>query len=419
MDRQKLLEQIELRQEELYDLLCQLIRINSENFGSHGNEQECPRFVAEYFRELGLETDVYSPMDLEGFTEQPDYMEGRHLETRFNSTVCWKGQEDKNGLMLMAHHDTETIGDRSLWSFEPLAGEIRDGRIWGRGAGDDKYAIATAMFLIKLLKEEGFTPRENLLFTAYCDEEKGGSHGALASVLKYPARRLVNMDCKNFEIWQAASGGACGKFRFHVNDPLDSCKRTAEAIPVIMSFMEIFGKCRKEELERNPYYAGTIIPETALRYFSVRAGGSGNDLNVGELTFSFYTDAPRAQIDAEFAAMNMVLSKKLETMGITSDGFTFTTRFFPYGATDPGCAAITDLQKAAREVSGRELQPCGSCLSDLAVILNNGGKDAFSFGIGKDFNVYGGAHQPDEHIDCADLLEFAKIMAVYIVDTLS
>ena len=140
---------------------------------------------------------------------------------------------------------------------------------------------------------------------------------------------------------------------------------------------------------------------------------------MGELTFSFYTDAPRAQIDAEFAAMNMVLSKKLETMGITSDGFTFTTRFFPYGATDPGCAAITDLQKAAREVSGRELQPCGSCLSDLAVILNNGGKDAFSFGIGKDFNVYGGAHQPDEHIDCADLLEFAKIMAVYIVDTLS
>ena len=40
----------------------------------------------------------------------------------------------------------------------------------------------------QLLKEEGFTPKENLLFTAYCDEEKGGSHGALASVLKYPAR---------------------------------------------------------------------------------------------------------------------------------------------------------------------------------------------------------------------------------------
>ena len=418
MDRQTLMDLIDQRQDELYDLLCQLIRINSENFGSHGNESECPQFVAEYFRKLGLETDVYSPLDLEGFTEHPDYMDGRHLENRLNATVCWKGTEDRNGLMLMGHSDTETIGDRNLWSFDPLEGFVKDGKIWGRGACDDKYALATAMFLIKLLKEEGFTPKENLLFTAYCDEEKGGSHGALASVLKYPARRLVNMDCKNFEIWQAASGGACGKYSFHVNEPLDSCKRTAEAIPVIMSFMDIFGKRRKEELERNRFYAGTIIPETSLRFFSVRAGGSGNDLNVGEITFSFYTDAPRAQIDAEFAAMEMVLSKKLETMGITSDGFTFTTRFFPYGYTEPDCEAITDLQKAAREVSGRELQPCGSCLSDLAVILANGGKDAFSFGVGRDFGVYGGAHQPDEHIDCADLLEFTKIMGAYILDTL-
>ena len=79
---------------------------------------------------------------------------------------------------------------------------------------------------------------------------------------------------------------------------------------------------------------------------------------------------------------------------------------------------MSGFYRAAREVSGRELQPCGSCLSDLAVILANGGKDAFSFGVGRDFGVYGGAHQPDEHIDCADLLEFTKIMGVYILDTL-
>ena len=418
MNREMLLQQIDQRQDELYDLLCQLIRINSENFGSHGNESECPAYIAELCRELGLETSLYSPMELEGFTEHPDYMPGRHLEDRYNVTAVWKGQEDTNGLMLMGHSDTETIGDRSLWTVEPLAGIVRDGKIWGRGACDDKYAIATALFLFRVLKDMGFQPKENLLFTAYCDEEKGGSHGALASVLKYPARRLVNMDCKNFEIWQAASGGACGKYRFHVAEPLDSCKRTAEALPVIMSFLDIFGKRRKEELERNRFYAGTIIPETALRYFGIRAGGGGNDLNVGELSFSFYTDRSQAEINAEFKAMEMVLSRKLQTMGIVSDGFTFTTRFFPYGFTEPDCAAITDLQAAARAVSGRELKPCGSCLSDLAILLANGGTDAFSFGVGQDFNVYGGAHQPDEHIGCAALLEFTKIMGIYILDTL-
>ena len=417
MDRAALMDLIEQRQEELYDLLCRLIRINSENFGSHGNESECPAYIAEFCRELGLETDLYTPLDLEGFTDHPDYMEGRHLEDRYNVTACWKGEEDTNGLMLMGHSDTVVIGDRSLWSFEPLAGEIRDGKIWGRGACDDKYAIATALFLFKVLKDAGFQPRKNLLFTAYCDEEVGGSHGALASVLKYPAQRLVNMDCKNFEIWNAASGGACVNYRFHVNEPLDSCKKTAEALPLIMGFLDSFGRHRKEELERNRFYAGTIIPETSLRYFNVRAGGGGNDLNVGELKFSFYTDRSKAQIMAELNAMDMVLKMKLASQGITSDGFKLTTRFFHYGFTEPDCDAITSLQQVAKEVSGREVRPCGSCLSDLSILLANGGTDAFSFGIGRDFGVYGGAHQPDEHIDCAELLEFTKIMGAYILDS--
>ena len=115
--------------------------------------------------------------------------------------------------------------------------------------------------------------------------------------------------------------------------------------------------------------------------------------------------------------MEAELQEKFTPLGIVSDGFSLTTRYFPYGYTDPDCDAITELQAAAREVSGREVKPCGSCLSDLAVILANGGKDAFSFGVGRDFDEYGGAHQPDEYVDCEELVEFAKIMAAYILRT--
>ncbi len=69
-------------------------------------------------------------------------------------------------------------------------------------------------------------------------------------------------------------------------------------------------------------------------------------------------------------------------------------------------------------VSGRELAVCGSCLSDLSVILKYGSEEAYGFGIGRDFNLYGGAHQPDEFIECDKLLEYAKIMAAYVVKTL-
>jgi len=417
MDR-KFMELIEQKKEELYSLLCSLIQINSENFGSHGNETDCAVYIADLCRKLGLETDLYSPLELEGFKDHPDYREGRNLENRLNVTACWKGKEDRNGLMLMGHHDTVPIGDRSLWTFEPLAGEIRDGKIWGRGACDDKYALATALFLIKLLKEQGFEPKENLLFTAYCDEESGGSHGALASALRYPAKRIVNMDCKNFEIWHCASGGGCFKYRYHVAEPVDSARQAGEAIPVVMEVLSRFGNGLREDLEQNRFYKGTVIPGTSLRYFGIRAGGNGNDLDVGELSFGIYTDRSKEDIKAQMAAMEQELSEKLGSMGIISDGFRATTRFFHYGYSEPDCVSIRELQETARIVSGRELVPCGSCLSDLSVILKYGGGEAFGFGIGRGFDVYGGAHQPDEFIACDDLVEYAKIIGAYVLKTL-
>ena len=74
--------------------------------------------------------------------------------------------------------------------------------------------------------------------------------------------------------------------------------------------------------------------------------------------------------------------------------------------------------KAARTATGRELNVCGSCLSDLSVILKYGSKEAYGFGIGRDFNEYGGAHQPDEYVLCDELVEYAKIIATFIVQTL-
>ena len=56
MDNQTLCSLIDSRQEELFDLLCKLVRINSENFGYRGNEQECPAYIASLCEAMGLET---------------------------------------------------------------------------------------------------------------------------------------------------------------------------------------------------------------------------------------------------------------------------------------------------------------------------------------------------------------------------
>lgn len=418
MDVKQLCDLIDERKEELFELLCNLIKINSENFLNSGNEEECARYIHKLCTELDLESDLYSPMDIDNFSEHPDYVQGRALENRYNVVARMRGEEDKDELMIMSHLDTVPIGDLDNWDFDPLAGIVKDGKILGRGACDDKYGVATALFLIKLLKEQGFKPKSNLLFAAYCDEEYGGSHGALSSVLKYPCNRIVNMDCKEDQIWHCGSGGAEIKYFYHTKNPADSAEAAARAIPVVLDIIKGFSENRRAELEKNRFYKGTIIPETSLRYMGVRAGNSGMDLGIGEVHFVFYTDKTKEEIDKEFNVLHEKIVKSLEPLGIIGDGFKYNTRFFHYVFTEPDSEDITLMFEASREATGYEPSVCGSCLSDLSVISKYGSSKAFAFGAGRNFGEPGGAHQPNEFIECDKFVDFTKTIGAYILKIL-
>ena len=418
MEIQKLCRQIDMRQEELFQLLSNLIQINSENFGTHGNEAPCARYVQRLCEDLGLQTALYSPLDLPDFENSPDYFPGRGLENRYNVSAAWKGKTDVNELMLMAHTDTVVIGDPANWEKDPLSGEIADGRIYGRGACDDKYAVAAALFLIRLLKDAGFAPKANLVFAAYCDEELGGSHGAMAAVLKDPCNRIVNMDGKADQIWQCASGGQVVTYRYHTLETVDSAEKAAQALPIVMAEIKKFGERRRAELEANRFYAGTIIPGTSLRYTEVRAGNNGADLGTGELQFTYYTDKTKEEIYAEFAQLEQIIDAKLAPLGIRGEHFTPYTRFFHYGFCEPDCRDITELLAAAQEATGNQPLVCGSCLSDLSIILKHSHADAYGYGAGRNFNEIGGAHQPNEFIECDKLVEYTKNIGAYILKVL-
>lgn len=61
--------------------------------------------------------------------------------------------EGDDYVAVLGHLDIVPVGND--WSFDPLGGEIADGKIYGRGTNDDKGPMIAALYALKALKEEG------------------------------------------------------------------------------------------------------------------------------------------------------------------------------------------------------------------------------------------------------------------------
>lgn len=74
---------------------------------------------------------------------------------------------------VLAHLDVVPAGGG--WTHSPFGGEVDklNGRIWGRGAMDDKGPAIITLFALKALKDEGFKPKKTVKLILGCNEETG------------------------------------------------------------------------------------------------------------------------------------------------------------------------------------------------------------------------------------------------------
>ena len=84
--------------------------------------------------------------------------------------VCFGEGKD---FAVLAHLDVVPAG--SGWEHDPFGGEIDtvNKKIWGRGAMDDKGPALIALYAMKALKDEGFTPKRTIKLILGCNEETG------------------------------------------------------------------------------------------------------------------------------------------------------------------------------------------------------------------------------------------------------
>jgi len=138
---------------ETADLARSLISFDTED--PPGNEAGCARFIHDYLQDLHINS---AELELQEF--EP----GR-------SNLIALFRTGTPGLMLAGHTDVVSVGDLSAWKSRPFEAEIREGRLYGRGAADMKSAVAAMMTAIRSVKGKRLS--RDLALVATGGEEDG------------------------------------------------------------------------------------------------------------------------------------------------------------------------------------------------------------------------------------------------------
>lgn len=411
---ERLLAEIAGRRDEIVDLCRELVRIPTVNPPGEAYAP-CAQLLGRRLARRGFEVRYLRAEGESGDSE-------RH--PRVNVVARREGGGPGPTVHVNGHIDVVPAG--AGWTVDPWGGEVRDGRVWGRGSCDMKGGIAAAVVALEALIDLCPDHPGAVEFSGTVDEESGGFAGvaflARQGLLSRPRvdhviiSEPLNVDrvCIGHRgVWWAEieTGGriAHGSMPFlgdsairHMGAFLDRLER--ELFPALAA-----------RRTRMP-----VVPEAArASTLNINSIHGGQPEGLDGLPSPCVADSCRIVLDRRFLVEETVESVRgeivalLERLAAERPGFRWNLRELMTVEpvlVDEGLPVPRAVSAAIRRVLGREPAfVCSPGTYDQKHVLRIGQlEDCVAYGPG----ILDLAHQPDEHVAIDDMVASAQVMAL-------
>jgi acetylornithine deacetylase len=198
--------------DELVETVQSLVRFNTVSVdfspGSEHTENDeagLQAFVARRLGALGARVDQWEPDPAELRTH-PMMPAWHHWRNRPLTVGVLAGRGGGRSLIINGHIDVVDDGDPDRWTTPAFAADVREGRIYGRGACDMKGGVGAALFALEALRACDISLRGDVIFETVPDEETCAM-GTVAAIHRgYRADAGLVPEPTELNLWIATRG---------------------------------------------------------------------------------------------------------------------------------------------------------------------------------------------------------------------
>jgi acetylornithine deacetylase len=397
----------------LVDDLQTLVRIASVT----GSEEIVADWAAGALQELGLAVEVVRP-DLAELRADPAWPGMEMPRATLPVVVGRTGPTNGRRLILSGHLDVVPPGDRSTWTTDPWAAEIREDRLYGRGACDMKGGVAAILAAVRSLASVGDLQRlGGELMVVLVPSEEDGGQGTLAAIRSGVAGDMaIITEPSRLDVVVVHAGAIT--FRLTVPGRAAHASQRREGVSALDKLFLLTSALEVDETRRNGAETDPLMTALGMPYPTIIGIVEGGEwastvldrvvaygrygVRLGQTPVEAEAEL-RAAI-AEACAADDFLDEHPATVEIT--GGRFGSARVP--ADHPLPVGLADV---AATVMGRRPELLGEPYgADMQMFINHGDTPCVIFGPG-DVRV---AHSADEFVRLDEVETCARVLAEWV-----